>query len=314
MYSRKVTPKILYTTPNLKNVRFETKINTSKSALLKYSFMLRQITLEDTRKSFHLIRDKVRIVLEKDDFIKLIKNHLESIPRTLREQSSTVLQVWARQCECVLAQRLRRSQQMFCLYSKLWEERALRDFINRMRQNVTKRSKNLVFGAVGIAAYDWESNRIKNHEIEAHLSEFKYVYRLKERTYACKMCPSHKNDDYNGSLAFCHCTKIDDAKYDDWEPFFEHKSDFLVWRRPHESSYYEYKVYGSYSDVKAIDFLNVQIDVDYRKNWDDTVVGLEIIDTDPEVDNNGDVIYWEMMWPVSRKNYCFSFCNLFIVM
>lgn len=69
-----------------------------------------------------------------------------------------------------------------------------------------------------------------------------------------------------------------------------------MWRRPLHG-YYEYKVYGSYDDVSAIDFLGSQMDTDYRKKWDNTAVVLEVVEKDEN--SNSDIIYWEMLWPVS---------------
>lgn len=83
----------------------------------------------------------------------------------------------------------------------------------------------------------------------------------------------------------------------------------LVWRREEKDSngLYAYKVYGSFDDVSAEDFLNVQLDIDYRKEWDDTAKQLEIIDTDPSSEESSnscsDIIYWEMIWPVSNFFY-----------
>lgn len=84
----------------------------------------------------------------------------------------------------------------------------------------------------------------------------------------------------------------------------------LIWRKeePNSGGLFAYKVYGTFSDVTAEDFLQTQIDLDYRKKWDPTARELKIIDTDPEskesADNGIDVVYWETIWPVcsnSRK-------------
>lgn len=78
----------------------------------------------------------------------------------------------------------------------------------------------------------------------------------------------------------------------------------LIWRRLESNSgLYAYKVYASFSDVTADDFLQVQLDIEYRKKWDNTAKELDIIDTDPLTESaedcRSDIIYWEMMWPVS---------------
>lgn len=61
-------------------------------------------------------------------------------------------------------------------------------------------------------------------------------------------------------------------------------------------------VYVSYSDITAEDFLFVQTDLQYRREWDDTAIELEIVDTDEAKGQNScslgcsQVIYWEMLW------------------
>lgn len=77
----------------------------------------------------------------------------------------------------------------------------------------------------------------------------------------------------------------------------------IIWRRlESDSGLYAYKVYGSFSDVSAADFLQVQLDVEYRKEWDNTAKELKVIDTDPVTESmegyHNDIIYWEMIWPV----------------
>lgn len=50
-----------------------------------------------------------------------------------------------------------------------------------------------------------------------------------------------------------------------------------------------------YDDITAEDFLFVQTDINYRREWDNTAVQLDIVDNDQEDDQQ--VIYWEMLWP-----------------
>lgn len=58
----------------------------------------------------------------------------------------------------------------------------------------------------------------------------------------------------------------------------------IIWRREENNSgLYAYKVYGSFPDVSAEEFLQVQIDIEYRKEWDATAKELEIIDTDKKL-------------------------------
>lgn len=108
---------------------------------------------------------------------------------------------------------------------------------------------------------------------------------------------------------FCHVSHVisvrnlyDEITAEDWQPFIE-RQDMLIWRKKETGGLFAYKVYGSFADVTAEDFLQVQIDVDYRKQWDPTAQELKIIETDPDSESSGnhstDIIHWEMIWPVS---------------
>lgn len=60
-----------------------------------------------------------------------------------------------------------------------------------------------------------------------------------------------------------------------------------------------YLVYAYYPDVSAEDFLFVQTDTTYRKVWDKSAITLEVVDNDPVDNAKSQIIYWEMLWPVS---------------
>jgi hypothetical protein len=66
-------------------------------------------------------------------------------------------------------------------------------------------------------------------------------------------------------------------------------------------------VYVKYPDITASDFLFVQTDISYRKEWDDTAVCLEVIDNDSIKGNGSQVVYWEMAWPklFANRDYVF---------
>lgn len=63
-----------------------------------------------------------------------------------------------------------------------------------------------------------------------------------------------------------------------------------------------FSVFVQYDDISAEDFLFVQTDIEYRKKWDNTAIALDIIDTDPK-NSDSQIIYWEMLWPVSNLIY-----------
>lgn len=39
----------------------------------------------------------------------------------------------------------------------------------------------------------------------------------------------------------------------------------------------------------------MQTDINYRREWDNTAVKLDVVDSDEEDEQQ--VIYWEMLWP-----------------
>jgi len=67
-------------------------------------------------------------------------------------------------------------------------------------------------------------------------------------------------------------------------------------------------VHGSFNDITALDFMQVQLDLQYRKEWDNMSVDLDIFDSEPLT--HSDLIYWEFRWPViiiCRKLYYRNF-------
>lgn len=60
-----------------------------------------------------------------------------------------------------------------------------------------------------------------------------------------------------------------------------------------------FSVYASYDDISAEDFLHIQTDTEYRKEWDKSAITLDVIDTDPVHRHKSHIIHWEMQWPVN---------------
>ena len=48
-----------------------------------------------------------------------------------------------------------------------------------------------------------------------------------------------------------------------------------------------------------MDFLRVQLDTNFRKQWDTSATELRIIEENREASR--DLVYWEMRWPVKKK-------------
>lgn len=67
----------------------------------------------------------------------LLDHMSQYVTRNLKNRSHTILRLWTDHCEYIAAQRCRRAQQMACLYTRLWEERALRELMRRIRKQVS---------------------------------------------------------------------------------------------------------------------------------------------------------------------------------
>jgi hypothetical protein len=101
----------------------------------------------------------------RDTLLQRVKQGVERFPLSLREQSVHIVRVCAQQCEWVLAHRIRRGQQIFSLYSRLWDEVALKELMKRMRRQLSKRGKEFLLGAAGMSMFDWEKERIPDEEV-----------------------------------------------------------------------------------------------------------------------------------------------------
>lgn len=83
----------------------------------------------------------------------------------LRGQSIQIVRACTRQFEYVAAQRVRRTIQVFHLYTRIWDEIALREFIRSWRRRVANNTREFLIGAAGVAAFNWEQERIVDHEM-----------------------------------------------------------------------------------------------------------------------------------------------------
>lgn len=60
------------------------------------------------------------------------------VASNLKNRSHTILRLWTDHCEYIIAQKCRRGQQMVSLYTKIWDDRALRELFHRFRRQVSE--------------------------------------------------------------------------------------------------------------------------------------------------------------------------------
>jgi hypothetical protein len=153
---------------------------------------------------------------------------------------------------------------------------------------------------------------IDNEELKSHQNDLDYIHELTAATVVCPGCKDRLVINKKiPNIKYCHCPSAE-VVYNKkiqgfpWAPFVE-TPDLIIWRKPHPDfeGLYTYKVYGYYDDISPEDFLTTQLDLEYRKKWDNLVLQLRIIDKDEGT--SSEVVYWEMKWPkmFSNRDYCF---------
>lgn len=95
-----------------------------------------------------------------------------------------------------------------------------------------------------------------------------------------------------------------------WELIME-REQFRLWRRPILGTHLcQYRVFGSYSDVTPRQFFNVQLDTEYRKQWDALVLRLEVLERDPVTGT--ELVHWvtRFPYPMYSRDYVYvrRFC------
>ena len=76
-----------------------------------------------------------------------------------------VARACTRQFEFVAAQRVRRSLHLFHLYTKIWDEIALKEFIKSWRRRIGRNTREFLVSAVGVTVYNWDDEKITDEDL-----------------------------------------------------------------------------------------------------------------------------------------------------
>ncbi|XP_025407818.1 stAR-related lipid transfer protein 7, mitochondrial [Sipha flava] len=204
--------------------------------------------------------------------------------------------------------------------------------VNKFKQNLAKHRRNLIMCVAMAFTFDWFKERICVDELIKLRQEFEVVKKLKKQFTSKNNLQIEKGacntqqvvssmDDknvsktesiqkkYDCSFNSCDCSRCRNMNEDGWEPFTS-GSYYNVWKKlnvdyPNQNLYI-YKVHGSFDDVTALDYMQVQLDINYRKEWDGMSVDLDIFDSEPLT--HSDLIYWELRWPkwFQNRDYVFK--------
>ncbi|KAI8118763.1 hypothetical protein FF38_11785 [Lucilia cuprina] len=266
----------------------------------------------------------------------------------IKHSSNATLKAWCYQCESILAQRSRRLQQLFTFYHRVYGSHGLKLLIRSYHRQLPQfKGTNLVLSAVGVvgcltgngngSGFDWNTERLSLANFDTCHHDVEFINTI-HRNKLCERCKEYNmkycyclvgNSKRNGKKALNGTTHlymerngvdgtagkgnamIVSESERNWEPYFS-KDHFHIWRREERTAMYSYKVYASFNDISASDLMHVQVDLDYRKQWDDTAVALHLIEEDPMPGTNSHLIYWEMQWPKFFNNRDYVYCRRFI--
>ncbi|KAG8224323.1 hypothetical protein J437_LFUL004279 [Ladona fulva] len=293
----------------LLNRRFYDKFDVNNAP-----FRIRKLSLSE--RLYITVLGELKSVNNARDLCQLVSKNLSNCRQRLKKHSVNIVKLCTQQFEFVVAHRMRRGQQVFSLYSRIWEEKALVDIVNNIRRRLFNHGREIVFSVCGVAFFNWEKERIPEDMLLSYKSELDVISELKNSTVFCQAC-GHRLvvDRVMPGVVYCSCphsTSATNNSRDNWVPFAE-RQDMLIWRKEHKDhqGLYMYKVYGRFEEVNAQDFFHVQIDTSYRLKWDRTVADLHVVDSDPS--SNSDVIYWEVKWPHMFANRDYVFKRRFII-
>ncbi|XP_041368743.1 stAR-related lipid transfer protein 7, mitochondrial-like [Gigantopelta aegis] len=194
-------------------------------------------------------------------------NHFKN---SVSHVANAIGECFTKQCNGIAVQRLRRASQIVDLYKRLYGEIMMIKFVDRIRGSFL-RNKSL-FVLLSAAFFSWDDKRVTDEELKGFEDEMVAVQGL-----------VHQPPE----------TRIQDCC--EWETVID-KQHLKVWRRPIQDSYtYQYRVYGSFTDIPARAFYNTQVDLSYRKQWDRLTIDIRVVDQDRESDS--EVVYWQMKYP-----------------
>ncbi|KAK3095724.1 hypothetical protein FSP39_018097 [Pinctada imbricata] len=182
----------------------------------------------------------------------------------------------ARQCNGIASQRVRRASQILTLYKKLYGEKAMRRVLNNFRTSFSRKHHGSpVYFMIGACLFAWDKEKVTDKEMKSVIDDMSKVRNAKV--------------DHGGG---------GDTDYlASWEEVVN-KEHIKIWRQPLEGTHlHEYKVYGSYYDIPASVFFQIQVDLEYRKTWDAYLVDLNVVDRDKE--SGCEVVHWVTKYPVT---------------
>ncbi|XP_006873585.1 PREDICTED: stAR-related lipid transfer protein 7, mitochondrial [Chrysochloris asiatica] len=211
-----------------------------------------------------------------------------------------LLALLANQCSFVTGLRVRRAQQIGQLYGRLYSESARRVLLGRLWRRLRGRPGHVSTVMAALAGvFVWDEERIQEEELQRSIDEMK---RLEEMSGVPRSGVEHHSPEPKSQT---EGNENSGGKEQPWEMVMD-KKHFKLWRRPITGTHlYQYRVFGTYTDVTPRQFFNVQLDTEYRKKWDALVIKLEVIERD--VVSGSEVLHWvtHFPYPMYSRDYVY---------
>ncbi|KAM6113410.1 stAR-related lipid transfer protein 7, mitochondrial [Phoenicopterus ruber ruber] len=219
-----------------------------------------------------------------------------------------LLDLLARQCSCVTGQRARRAR-------RAWHrgdgaaERARRGggggggwwwwwWRGLLRGRPTFAATGRLMATLA-GVFVWDGQRIEEEELQRSAQEMKHMENVSSLLQGGSPGEYPRPDPRSEREA------VAAPGEQPWEMIMD-KKHFKLWRRPIEGTHlYQYRVFGSYTDVTPRQFFNVQLDTEYRKKWDSLVIKLDVIERD--LATGSEVIHWvtHFPYPMYSRDYVY---------
>ncbi|KAI5929407.1 StAR-related lipid transfer protein 7, mitochondrial [Manis javanica] len=212
-----------------------------------------------------------------------------------------LLALLANQCRFVTGLRVRRAQQIALLYGRLYSESSRRVLLGRLWRRLRGRPGHVSAVMAALAGvFVWDEERIQEEELQRSIDEMK---RLEEVSHMFQSSGVERHPPEPKSQT--EGNEDSETREQPWEMVME-KKHFKLWRRPITGTpLYQYRVFGTYTDVTPRQFFNVQLDTEYRKKWDALVIKLEVIERD--VVSGSEVLHWvtHFPYPMYSRDYVY---------
>ncbi|XP_013408439.1 stAR-related lipid transfer protein 7, mitochondrial isoform X1 [Lingula anatina] len=197
--------------------------------------------------------------------------------------------IFVKQCNAVVIHRAKRGCQILTSYNRLYDEKLAKEVMKNFVRNLKKRGRRgILMSGAGFAA----KQNISDDELLNCVADMHHIENLNEYTRKQKSSSKDKISETNNTG---NGNGNDSHYMDDWECVID-KDTFKIWRKQMADSHlYEYKVFGRFYDIPATAFLDVQIDLEFRKTWDKMVINLEKVEEDKE--SNNEIVHWVTRYP-----------------